>query len=260
MAEPTGVPPPGQSERAVRNLMDCYGIGPGSHHSLADLDLLERWRAHRTGLAPYYPLLYSLVIGMGAQRVFEFGMGESSAVLREALEQTGGTLVSCSPEPLDDRGGSAPSTTRGNWTLWHQDSATTLRLLAPGDPIGPNNLFDLVLHDGSHSADVVAADLLAIILRMKEGGLILVHDVLHSYVGEQMRRGVLNALTWRDGAQIEIVPHRMLGLVFKEVTLPFAFGLHMIQVTGTGNAPVSLGPDKPTSPHRTLRITEIEDR
>jgi predicted O-methyltransferase YrrM len=232
--------------------------GPPAFDPSPDLAMLERWRAHRTGLAPYYPLLYSLVIGMGAQRVFEFGMGESSAVLLSALEQTHGHLVSCSPDSsiskLLGEGVSVSEMIKAGknnaWTIWPMLSQEALTKL------GPFDIFDLVLHDGSHSAAVVTADLLGIMLRMKDGGLILVHDVLHSYVGEAMRRGVSDALTWREGARIELVSNAMLNLVFKDVTLPGAFGLQIIQVTGTGHGPVSIGPDKPSSPHRTLRWGE----
>jgi predicted O-methyltransferase YrrM len=209
---------------------------PSPPHVIADRAMLERWRAHRTGLAPYYPLLYSLVIGMGAQRVFEFGVGESSEVLVSALKQTGGKLMSCSPDgPPDEDGLTNP--------YWRNYKCLSSNMLARL-PLQPDEIFDLVLHDGAHSADVVRADLLGIIPRIREGGLILVHDVLHSYVGAAMRSGVAIAVD--------------AGGIVQAVRLPFAFGLEVLQVFNTGNGrngPVSIGPDKPSSPHHTERMT-----
>jgi len=208
---------------------------PPPPHVNADAAMLERWRAHRTGLAPYYPLLYSLVIGMGAQRVFEFGTGESTEVLLSALRQTDGVLYSCSPS------GKEPSYADArHWVHYPTLSEHALRALPP------EVCFDLVLHDGSHSAAVVEADLIGILPRVKRGGLILLHDTLHSYVGAQVRSGLREALLsdLLDGATTTI-------------TLPFAFGLTVIQVIqfeSTQVPYVSIGPEKASSPHHTERM------
>lgn len=209
----------------------------------ADADMLERWRAHRTGLAPYYPFLYSLVIGMGAQRVFEFGTGESTEVLRAALEQTGGHLVVCSPV----EGETGTTTVKdGRMTRYQMLSSEVWKY----NHLGPDDLFDLVLHDGSHSADVVAADLAGILPRVRHGGLVLIHDTLHSYVGEQVREGVFLGRDGRHGEMPETA----------RLTLPFAFGLTLVQVEGNAHlGPVSIGPDKPSSPHHTRRWGEEDD-
>lgn len=210
---------------------------------LDDLALLERWRAHRTGLAPYYPLLYSLVIGMGAQRVFEFGTGESTKVLHAALKQTGGVLVSCCPPDAcspfcehDAMGGVIKHDDH-----WHHYGCLSSQAIPQ---LGPEDIFDLVLHDGSHSADVVASDLLGILPRMRHGGLILIHDVLHSYVGEAMKRGIEAGACGAKPETLDIL----------QITLPFAFGLMILQTYCTGNGPVSIGPEKASSPHHTVRI------
>jgi predicted O-methyltransferase YrrM len=214
----------------------------------ADLAMLERWRAHRTGLAPYYPLLYSLVIGMGAKDVFEFGTGESTVILFDAVRQTGGRLLWCSPDPVPEQGGGPVRDTSLAWRValmrphfhFNCTSAEALAQLKDEDA------FDLVLHDGSHSAEVITADLLGILPRVRDGGLVLIHDVLHSYVGEQMRAGVGHALR-----------HELGFVRVDTVTLPFAFGLQILQVSAPhGNTPVSIGPDKPSSPHHTLRWGE----
>lgn len=211
-----------------------------SHIRAEDIEMLARWRAHRTGLAPYYPILYALVIGMGAQRVFEFGTGESTLVLLDALKATGGHLVGCSPDATTMTGDGRADI--GRFTGYAMTSAEALARL------GPEDVFDLVLHDGSHSADVVAADLEAILPRVRKGGLVLIHDTFHSYVGEQMLDGLARRGDGRSGQMPET----------ERITFPFAFGLTVLQVWGNDHlGPVSLGPEKATSTHRTLRTTEV---
>ena len=231
------------SDLSQPDINKLFGVGfsdvpkpakPLTQQVISDQVMLERWRAHRTGLAPYYPLLYSMVIGMGAQRVFEFGMGESTLVLWSAIRQTGGHLVACSPDEKTRPYPILPE---------HIVSITALSMTSEEalKRLGPDDIFDLVLHDGSHSAEVVAADLVGIIPRMRNGGLILIHDVLHSYVGKEMQSGVAQALV------------KMLRRAHS-VRLPFAFGLQVIQVFNVGNGPVSIGLEKASSPHHTERM------
>lgn len=202
-----------------------------------DLIMLETWRQHATGLAPHYPILYALILGMGAQSVFEFGVGGSTAVMLAALSQTGGRLYSCSPDAqrnvVDLRG-------NASWVCHATMSDQALKDL-PEDVT-----FDLVLHDGSHSTDVVVADLLTITPRIRDGGLLLVHDVLHSYVGPAMRAAL---------AQFQWNADRVWG----DILLPFGFGLAVFQFRGH-QVPVSMGPDKPSSPHHTTPFADLEDR
>lgn len=196
------------------------------------LDATQRAADHRTGLAPYYPFLYACALGLKAQRVLEFGAGESSHVLANAMQVTGGTLVSVAPE--------FPSGYEHRLSQrWHHELALSCAAYSKLPGWGP---YDLVLHDGSHSADVVSADLVAALPSVRPGGLVLVHDVGHSYVGPAMRRGVVDMLWKKEGIGIDML------------VLPFAFGLLVIQVTGAtagGLAPVDpTGLDKPTSAHK----------
>lgn len=199
-----------------------------------DLTMLRLWRQHRTGLAPYYPFLYSLVLGMKAQSVFEFGVGDSTEVLLAALRTTGGRLYSCSPDS------SLADEDAAQWIYYRTTSDDALRRL-PED-----TTFDFVLHDGSHSAGVVADDLVGIVGRVRAGGLILIHDTLHSYVGPAMREGIARAMAR--------LPRRRL----MEITIPFAFGLTILQVDRYKvRQPVSIGAEKQTSPHHTVPLAEV---
>jgi predicted O-methyltransferase YrrM len=189
---------------------------------------------HKTGLAPFYPLLHVCVLGLKAKQVLEFGSGLSSSVLVDALYHTGGRLVSIDPAPK----GQLPVATEP-WELWQQPSDTVRERIATLPPL------DLVLHDGSHSTEVVAEDLARVLPRMKRGGLILIHDTLHSYVGPAMREGMTRAL---EGLDHEADVAR--------VTLPFGFGLTIWQLmhdVGHGHV-AGRGLDKPSSAHHTTEM------
>lgn len=189
------------------------------------------FKARRTGLAPHYLTLYSCAVGLGAQRVFEFGAGESTAVLLTALQETGGRLDSVSPDvPAEER--ADPS------ARWQHHRCLSAALYPALAALGP---FDLVLHDGSHSADVVAADLTAILPHVKQHGLVLVHDSYHSYVGSAVREGIDRGVF-------------LSGALCERATLPFGFGLTILVVLNNphlGQVAVQAA-DKPTSPHHTL--------
>jgi predicted O-methyltransferase YrrM len=223
--------------------MEHVSLHPG------DLTMLRLWRAHRTGLAPHYPFLYSLVLGLGAQRVFEFGAGGSTEVLLAALNQTGGRLYSCSPDPAPEIQGPDPA----QWVYYGTTSDQALRHLPEAET------FDLVLHDGSHSARVVEADLLAILPKVKIGGLVLIHDTLHSYVGREMRTAVTSVM---DAYRLDELDDFLGAVGLHVVTLPFGFGLTILQMRATlaqTQEHVSLGPEKATSPHRTLPYATFDD-
>lgn len=186
---------------------------------------------HQTGLAPYYPFLYACVLGLKAKQVLEFGSGLSSRVLVDALHRTGGQLLSIDPHPK-----TAPMLGEP-WEVWARCSEDVRELMPSLPPL------DLVLHDGAHSAAVVRDDLLAVLPRMRNGGLILIHDTLHSYVGPAMQEGLTQAL--------EALP--FAGDHIGRLTLPFAFGLTIWQVSRNGlGTVVSIGLDKPSSLHHTM--------
>lgn len=203
---------------------------------MSDLDYI--WKeaaAFRIGLAPHYPLLYSAVVGLEANTVCEFGAGVSTRVILDALTVTGGHHWSVSTESRED------VATRAN-ILDNDFRWTHFQGLSEEWPprLDESLRFDLVLHDGSHSADVVATDLTAILPRIRQHGLLLVHDSLHSYVGADVRKGLGTVLAaW--GEQFELV------------TLPWAFGLTVVRVLGNqANGPVTIARQKAGSPHRTV--------
>jgi len=57
-------------------------------------EMLDRHHSDDAGFCRHYMLLYSIVLGMEAKSVFEFGSGYSSKTILKALSKTGGHLYS----------------------------------------------------------------------------------------------------------------------------------------------------------------------
>ena len=81
---------------------------------------------------------------------------------------------------------------------------------------------------------------------VKHHGLVLVHDTLHSYVGEQMREGLNRALSYvRARERIDV----------ESVTLPYGFGLTLMRVFNAPQTPVEITRRKEGSVH----VTQLRD-
>jgi predicted O-methyltransferase YrrM len=184
----------------------------------------------RTGLSPHYPILWALVRGLEAENTFEFGAGDSTRVFLDAAAATGGRHHSCSMEAKGAVLGGALAT-RPEWA-WHHHGLSSEALKRLPAELG----FDLVLHDGSHSEEIVREDLIAILPRIRRHGLLCIHDTLHSGCGAGMRAGVRAALKER-------------GL--HPLTLPFGFGLTLVRVDESAQAPIRIRRSKRGSEHRT---------
>ena len=164
-----------------------------------------------TGFSRHYLTLYSIVLGLEAQSVYEFGAGRSSQVILTALQHTGGRLISCDQRELSGTGLNTALITEagGQWQYVQGDSLDHV-------PILPKDLaFDLVLHDGSHARDIVTKDLRNILPHMKQDGLILVHDTAHHDKGDNLSPAVIDA---------------MGGVQHSRVTLPYGYGLTIVRI------------------------------
>lgn len=201
-------------------------------------ELAER---RETGLAVHYPLIWSLVVGLEARRVFEFGAGPSSAVLLDALEHASSDgehlLESIGTDPTPACARPACRAVGAAWSDhggWRHLTGLSQEMLPPqAAQMGP---FDFVLHDGSHAADVVASDLRLIVPHVRQFGMLAIHDTQHSYSGEEMRRGV------REGLQ---------GVDYTAVTLPYGYGLTLVRIEASAHPSRVLTREKVGSPHRT---------
>ena len=173
------------------------------------------------------PLLHAAVLGLAARRTLEFGAGGSTRVFVEALHKDG-VHTSISTESADQVAESSGAFPGPCWTHLHGCSEAHRDF----DP-GP---LDLVLHDGSHAADVVAADIAWVWPHIRVFGLLLVHDTQHSYCGAEMREGLRRGL---------------LGAKFSATTLPYGFGLTIIRREEGAPPAVTPGMAKADSAHTT---------
>ncbi|OHB24572.1 MAG: hypothetical protein A2542_03170 [Parcubacteria group bacterium RIFOXYD2_FULL_52_8] len=173
--------------------------------------IYERHHGNTSGFSRHYLLLYTLVLGLEAKKVLEFGSGFSSIVILEALRHTGGRLISTDMRPVSNTGMSPEEIAEHpEWTYLEGNSLTTI-------PVLKETGFDLVLHDGSHEWRVVLRDLKRIIPRMKQDGLILVHDTHH--------RG-------KNFHLLLATQFALLGVRHEKVTLPYGYGLTITRIKG----------------------------
>ena len=76
-----------------------------------------------TGMSLHYGFLYSCVVGLETQRVFEFGSGFSTHVILHALEKTGGILTSCDVTNYSDNPNITDFTKKSDrWSFYHGNS------------------------------------------------------------------------------------------------------------------------------------------
>jgi len=172
-------------------------------------DIIKWHHSAQSGFARHYLTLYSLVLGLEAKKVFEFGSGFSSKVILEALKYTSGKLITADLRSINETGNSAEDLLKNpNWRYIQGNSLNILKELSD---VG----FDLVLHDGSHEWRVVLRDLRFIIPRMKKNGIILIHDTFHKTKNFR--------LTWAVWLAFLFIPH-------ESITLPYGYGLTIIRL------------------------------
>lgn len=173
-------------------------------------EMLERHHANDAGFCRHYMLLYSIVLGMESKNVFEFGSGYSSKTILKALSQTGGHLYSCDMRPLNLTGHkyniNDMKTDLENWTYILGKSQDVKEKF-------PNILFDVVLHDGSHDWKYVKKDLELIVPKIKNGGILLVHDTAHPTENYRLDKSI-----------------ERLKFNNEVLTLPYGYGLTMIRI------------------------------
>tara|TARA_R110000824_G_scaffold328069_4_gene514904 strand:- start:2292 stop:2813 length:522 start_codon:yes stop_codon:yes gene_type:complete len=167
---------------------------------------------------------------MEAKNVFEFGSGFSSKTMLLALEETGGKLISCDYRPLSltakTYDGDSEEMTRlsERWRYIQKRSTGALNDIS-------GEIFDVVLHDGSHTWTEVADDLGKIIPYMKKGGILMVHDTNHPTDNYQLDKSV-DAIDFSCSDS---------GYDIERLTLPYGYGLTIIRVMQDfGNGEVNI--------------------
>lgn len=174
--------------------------------------IVQNHHGDTLGFSRHYLTLYSIVLGIEAKEVFEFGCGFSTPTILKALEQTGGHLTTCDMRPIEKTGNN-PSLLeeyRETWTYLQGDSLETV------PPAISGKIFDFVLHDGSHEWRVVYKDLRKILPHIKHNGILLVHDTEH-------------IPTYRLKLSVRLA---LLGYRHEILTLPYGHGLTIIRILG----------------------------
>lgn len=189
------------------------------NHNILPPDLkfiTDQTHKNNTGFCRHYMFLYSLVLGMEAKNVAEFGSGFSTQCIWTALKLTGGTLINFEQRDKSENASwfseEMLNCQDEKWQFIQGDSLKTV-------PDFNHLPYDLVLHDGSHTGKVVTQDINNILPHIKKGGVLLLHDTNHPSLGAEMMRGISNS-------NIENYKHEIL-------TLPYGFGLTLIKILDT---------------------------
>lgn len=167
--------------------------------------IIENSSEISSGFKKHYLTLYSIVNGMDSKRVLEIGGGLSTSVIIEALKNTGGELITCDPREIKNLGLDENMESKNpNWKYMKDLSTNILDQIS-----GP---FDVVLHDGSHEGKILFKDLRKIWPKIKNGGILLVHDTNHPKL-----KNILLATKLA-----------LLGCRHQKVTLPYGNGLTIV--------------------------------
>ena len=172
---------------------------------------------NNTGFCRHYMFLYSLVLGLEAKKVLEFGSGFSTTCILKALELTKGHLTSLEQRPISQQKDWFTEQTleenKQRWSYVQVDSINTVQQVS-------NDSYDLVLHDGSHTASTVKLDINNILPCIKKG-ILLIHDTTHYQLGAEMMRAI-------NSSDIAQAQHEIL-------TLPYGYGLTLVRILQTKN-------------------------
>lgn len=136
-----------------------------NHMPLSREELFARFDSGE-GTGHYLLVLYSLAIGINAKTIVDIGTGQTTGALRAAAKKTGGVVHSYDQDqrryecllPFQDE----------HWRLTLAPTATSLSK-------APDRI-DLVMHDGAHDYVNVKRDLELLLPKMRQFGIICVHD------------------------------------------------------------------------------------
>lgn len=173
-----------------------------------------------TGMSLHYGFLYSCVVGLESQKVFEFGSGFSTHVILHALEKTGGILTSCDVTNYSDNPNITKFTQQSDrWSFYHGNSNEMFE-----DDVEFEQ-YDLILHDGSHIPEEVLVDLNNIYPYLKHDGILITHDTRHHSLGGGMMSAVEEFAKDKD---------------LEMCTLPYGYGLTFFRNKGNIDSKVNL--------------------
>lgn len=159
--------------------------------------------------------LYTLALGLQAQRVYEIGVGQSTLALLRAVQRTGGKVVSCDANAaMRDFVVQNALDALAHWEFHCKTSEALYDELEA--------LADLIFIDGCHSFSCVKWEFENYWYALKHGGLMVLHDTLDWPEG--------------PGKVMELATQRGLEVV----ELPFSCGIAVIHKRAIDTIPLKL--------------------
>lgn len=156
--------------------------------------------------------LFSLVKGLEAKKVAEFGCGQSSAAILGALEYTKGNLISNDMRALKDTGMPQVLWAHPQFKYVQGDRRQFYEHLT--EPV------DLLFHDGVHTYGGVLEDIKAAAPMVKKNGFIVLHDT--NFKVEEWRL--------KEALQKALLECR---INYEMMEYPYGYGLTIVKVTNT---------------------------
>jgi predicted O-methyltransferase YrrM len=176
-------------------------------------ELFARFHANDSS-SKHLLVLYSLVVGLNAKVIVDFGLGQTTGAIRTAAAVTGGTVHTCDFdkrrfEPIlaeqDDR-----------WRLYLEPSSAVIpKVPAP---------IDFVMHDGAHDYTNVKQDLEGLLPKMRKFGIICVHDTQQPDLSREMLAAIGDASA---------------NFAVSITNLPFSAGMAIIRVEESAHPAIS---------------------
>tara|TARA_B100000427_G_scaffold263954_1_gene228960 strand:+ start:3921 stop:4499 length:579 start_codon:yes stop_codon:yes gene_type:complete len=182
-------------------------------------EIIRKSESGTTGFSLHYPFLYSCVVGLECENVFEFGTGYSTHVILNALEKTGGVLTSCDVTDYNQNPSITEFTKNSDkWNFYNGNSTEIFEDIEMEQ-------YELILHDGSHVGEEVLVDLNNIYPYLKHDGILITHDTRHHTLGAGMSKAVEEFVKDKD---------------VEYCTLPYGYGLTFIRNKGNLDNKVNL--------------------
>lgn len=176
---------------------------------MAQMPLQEIWDMHRFPEQDMYPFA-EFLRHKAAGTILEIGVrgGSSTSAFLLGLEQQGGHLYS-----VDIDATCGDLLTHPQWTFIDSNSGDVASVMSHV----PSGSLDILFIDGDHTHPVVDNDLYGYAPFVRDGGLILMHDIVpdYEYVFEDVRDVYHKFLTETGYIHFELPGMFGMGVIYK---------------------------------------------
>lgn len=174
--------------------------------AFSDCELLQHFRGGGS-FSKHLLTIYGLAIGVNARFLVDIGIGATTRALLAAATVTRGRVYSCDFDRKRYADLLKLYPVSKQWRLSLTDSGSFIRQLPDG--------LDFVSHDGAHDPITVREDIAKLIPKVKQFGIITVHDTQHPQFGPGLAQ-TLDGLSQR--------------FPVTSITLPFSCGLTIMRI------------------------------